>query len=185
MHLASLWSSYKSTIHHHLHFCLFLRISDVSQVSGPLWVITIVLTLSIPLSPSCQPPMPNRPAVTSPELNPSPRGLFQADRGCTEKPPTSSFIKALLFCASFGVWLQECWGGKICRGHVKHWFLPGFSGSLQGSSPCWDYSLRLLSLFCLWQTEVAAGNRSHWVGRLWAERIFTMLTDITHNLSIK
>ena len=104
VHLASPWSSYRSTIHPHLHFWLFLQISDVSQVSGPLWVRTVVLTLFIPLPPSCQPPMPtragpapallspwhptspcpppmpNRPAVTSPELKLSPGGLFQADR---------------------------------------------------------------------------------------------------------
>ena len=80
VHLASPWSSYRSTIHPHLHFWLFLQISDVSQVSGPLWVRTVVLTLYITLPPSCQPPMPNRPAVTSPELKLSPGGLFQADR---------------------------------------------------------------------------------------------------------
>ena len=80
VHLASPWSSYRSTIHPHLHFWLFLQISDVLQVSGPLWVRTVVLTLFIPLPPSCQPPMPNRPAVTSPELKLSPGGLFQADR---------------------------------------------------------------------------------------------------------
>lgn len=117
MHLASLWSRYKSTIHHHLHFCLFLRISDVSQVSGPLWVITIVLTLSIPLSPSAKLPMPNRPAVTSPELNLSPGGLFQADRGCTEKPPTSSFIKALLFCASLESDYKNVEGERSAEAH--------------------------------------------------------------------
>lgn len=80
VHLASPWSSYRSTIHPHLHFCLFLQISDVSQVSGPLWVMTVVFTLFVPLPSSCQPPMPNRPAVTSPELKLSTGGLFQADR---------------------------------------------------------------------------------------------------------
>lgn len=80
VHLASPWSSYRSTIHPHLHFCLFLQISDVSQVSGPLWVMTVVFTVFVPLPPSCQPPMPNRPAVTSPELKLSTGGLFQADR---------------------------------------------------------------------------------------------------------
>lgn len=76
--------------------------------------ISAVLILFVPMPPPCQPSMPIRPTVTSPELKPSSGRLFQAD-----KLPTSSLIKAPLFCV---FWESDYKGvgGRCAEGNVRH-----------------------------------------------------------------
>lgn len=85
VHLALPWSSWGSIICPHLHFCFcFYKY----QYALCRWSQVICKRNSHPLHPHlspCQPPMPTSPAVTSPELKLSSRGLFQADRRLCRK----------------------------------------------------------------------------------------------------
>lgn len=188
VHLASPWSSFGPIIHPHLHFCLFLQISgcttSIWSFMGDLrWSVSVVLTLFGSLPPPVPTTNANKACSNLTWTETEHRRIVSSRQKAAQKsrlPHQSSLV--LCF---FGVWLQGCWGGRSVEGMPGIWFLPGISGPLKGNKPCRDYSSRHLSSFYLWEIEVVAGSSSHWVGRLLVERTFTMLIDITYNLSIK
>lgn len=123
VHLASPWSSFGPIIHPHLHFCLFLQISgcttSIWSFMGDLrWSVSVVLTLFGSLPPPVPTTNANQACSNLTWTETEHRRIVSSRQKAAQKsrlPHQSSLV--LCF---FGVWLQGCWGRKICRGHARH-----------------------------------------------------------------